>query len=144
MDYVEKLNPEERAWLDTFTDEYYLSKSKKTLHSQDQLRERWRAYKQNARDVSSRGGVFPEKQYDAKREGDGAVKEKISTSGEFTHENSSVEVAGYVVDTGETCEDAMVRRLDVKRAKDKIAKEAQEDQALETFLGKAPGRGRRG
>jgi hypothetical protein len=56
--YVDKLNPQELAWLDQFAREYYRDAPRPELCTQVQLRERWRDSKANARDVMSRGDAM--------------------------------------------------------------------------------------
>lgn len=53
--YVDKLSPEDLAWLDRFANEYYRAAPRAELMTRDQLRERWRDSKANSRDVTSRG-----------------------------------------------------------------------------------------
>lgn len=53
QDYIPKLSETEKDWLNQFNKEYYLSNDA-GLHTPEQIRERWRAFKQNARDVVSR------------------------------------------------------------------------------------------
>lgn len=52
VDYADKLPEQDREWLSKFLHEYYLSapSSVDNLHDQEQMRENWRAHKQNKND----------------------------------------------------------------------------------------------
>lgn len=56
FDYLDKLDPASREWLEQFSGEFYKSQAR-VLQSGDQIRERWRAYKANQRDVTSRTSI---------------------------------------------------------------------------------------
>lgn len=52
VDYADRLNEKDRAWLAQFLDEFYMSGSRKpgkNVHDDERLRQCWREYKQRQR-----------------------------------------------------------------------------------------------
>src|SRR6185312_12725764 len=59
-DYDDKLSQKDQEFLDRFTDEYYLSSSKPTLHNHEQTKENWAINRCARRDVTSRKQTIPD------------------------------------------------------------------------------------
>lgn len=59
FDYLDTLSPEDLKWIQKFSDEFYSNGTRAPLQDRDQLRERWRAYQANRRDLATRRGVDP-------------------------------------------------------------------------------------
>lgn len=53
FDYRQQLAADDVKFLNDFTEEFYMSSSSRGVQTQEQLRERWRAYKANQSDAMS-------------------------------------------------------------------------------------------